>query len=128
MGHQVPYIVTTRDVLPIHTVTWRNKSLILTKPCLSVMLLVSFSLWNETTFCIHCSPVAGLSGWIYILLGISGSALPATIHLLQGEEGGEAGWRGTGGWVGRRGLQHILTKAMLTQCSFGELNGFFLND
>ncbi|MPC43823.1 hypothetical protein E2C01_037478 [Portunus trituberculatus] len=57
------------------------------------MLLVSFSLWNETTFCIHCSPVAGLSGWIYILLGISGSALPATIHLLQGEEGGEAGWR-----------------------------------
>ena len=23
---------------------------------------VSLSLWKETTFCIHCSPVAGLSG------------------------------------------------------------------
>ena len=46
------------------------------------MLFVSFSLWKLTTFCIHCSPVAGLSGWMYILLGISGSALPATIHLL----------------------------------------------
>ena len=35
------------------------------------------------TFCIHCSPVAGLSGWMYILFGISGSAFPATIHRLQ---------------------------------------------
>lgn len=33
-----------------------------------------------TTLDIHCSPVAGLSGWMYILFGISGSALPATIH------------------------------------------------
>lgn len=56
---------------------------ILTKPCLSEMLLVSFNLWKETTFCIHCSPVEGLSGWMYILLGISGSAFPATIHRLQ---------------------------------------------
>ena len=47
------------------------------------MLFVSFSLWKETTFCIHCSPVAGLSGGMYILLGISGSALPATIHWLN---------------------------------------------
>jgi len=42
------------------------------------MLLVSLSLWNETGLLIHCSPVAGESGWMYILLGISGSALPAT--------------------------------------------------
>ncbi len=47
------------------------------------MLLDNLSLWNDTTFCIHCSPVAGLSGWMYILFGISGSALPATIHLLE---------------------------------------------
>ena len=46
------------------------------------MLLVSLSLWKETTLFIHCSPVAGESGWMYILLGISGSALPETIHLL----------------------------------------------
>ena len=32
------------------------------------------------TFCIQCSPVAGLSGWMYIRFGISGSAFPATIH------------------------------------------------
>ncbi len=56
---------------------------ILTKPCLSEMLLVSFSLWKETTFCIHCSPVVGLAGWMYIRFGISGSALPATIHRLK---------------------------------------------
>ena len=54
--------------------------LTLTKPCLSEMLFVNFSLWKETTFCIHCSPVLGESGWIYILLGISGSAFPATIQ------------------------------------------------
>ena len=47
------------------------------------MLFVSLSLWKETTFCIHCSPVAGLSGWMYILLGISGSALPAINHWLR---------------------------------------------
>ena len=29
--------------------------------------------------------MAGLSGWMYILFGISGSALPATIHLLKVE-------------------------------------------
>lgn len=52
----------------------------LTNPCLSEMLLVSFSLWKVTTLDIHCSPVAGLSGWMYILFGISGSAFPATIH------------------------------------------------
>lgn len=34
----------------------------LTNPCLSEMLLVSLSLWKEIIFCIHCSPVAGLSG------------------------------------------------------------------
>ena len=55
----------------------------LTNPCLSEILFVSFSLWKETTFCIHCSPVAGESGWMYILLGISGSAFPATIHRLK---------------------------------------------
>ena len=55
----------------------------LTSPCLSEMLFVSFSLWNDTTFCIHCSPVVGLSGWMYILFGISGSALPAMIHRLE---------------------------------------------
>lgn len=52
----------------------------LTKPCLSEMLLVSFSLWKATGLAIHCSPVAGLSGWMYMRLGISGSALPATIQ------------------------------------------------
>ena len=57
---------------------------VLTNPCLSEMLLVSLSLWKETTFCIHCSPVVGLSGWMYMRFGISGSALPATIHRLQG--------------------------------------------
>ena len=35
------------------------------------------------TFCIQCSPVAGLSGWMYIRFGISGSAFPATIHWLK---------------------------------------------
>lgn len=59
---------------------------ILTNPCLSLILFVNFSLWNETTFCIHCSPVDGESGWIYIRLGISGSALPATIHRLLKKE------------------------------------------
>ena len=44
------------------------------------MLLVSLSLWKETTFCIHCSPVLGESGWMYMRLGISGSALPAITH------------------------------------------------
>lgn len=44
------------------------------------MLFVSLSLWKLTTFDIHCSPVAGLSGWMYILFGISGSAFPATIQ------------------------------------------------
>jgi len=44
------------------------------------MLLVSLSLWNDTILLIHCSPVEGESGWMYILLGISGSALPATIQ------------------------------------------------
>lgn len=71
---------------------WINKKIlgpykiqrtVLTNPCLSLMLLVSLSLWNETTFCIHCSPVDGESGWIYIRFGISGSALPATIHRLE---------------------------------------------
>lgn len=52
----------------------------LTNPCLSEMLFVSLSLWKFTTFDIHCSPVAGLSGWMYILFGISGSAFPATIQ------------------------------------------------
>ncbi|GBP84105.1 hypothetical protein EVAR_63243_1 [Eumeta japonica] len=47
------------------------------------MLLVSFNLWKETTFCIHCSPVDGESGCMYMRLGISGSALPATIHRLR---------------------------------------------
>lgn len=61
---------------------------VLTKPCLSLMLLVSLSLWNETTFCIHCSPVEGESGWMYILLGISGSALPATIQRLRDQDTG----------------------------------------
>ena len=45
------------------------------------MLLVSFNLWKETIFCSHCSPEAGESGWTYSRLGISGSALPATVHL-----------------------------------------------
>lgn len=44
------------------------------------MLLVSFSLWKLTTLDIHCWPVAGLSGWMYMRLGISGSAFPATIQ------------------------------------------------
>ena len=58
----------------------------LTRPCLSEMLLVSLSLWKEMIFCIHCSPVAGLSGWMYILFGISGSALPAITHRLKIEK------------------------------------------
>ena len=61
---------------------YQRQDKLLTKPGLSLILFVSFSLWKLTTFCIHCSPVAGLSGWMYILLGISGSAFPATIHLL----------------------------------------------
>lgn len=67
---------------PTHTGFFKKekKCKSLTNPCLSEILLVSFSLWNVTTFDIHCSPVAGLSGWIYILFGISGSAFPATIH------------------------------------------------
>ena len=60
-----------------------SRSEILTKPCLSDMLLLNLSLWKEITFCIHCSPVAGLSGWMYIRFGISGSALPATNHRLE---------------------------------------------
>lgn len=110
----------------IKWINWMKKNLgpykiqrtVLTNPCLSLMLLVSLSLWNDTTFCIHCSPVDGLSGWMllnnnerknncigkignalagldatssgltiantyYIRFGISGSALPATIHRLQ---------------------------------------------
>ena len=60
---------------------------ILTCPCLSSeILFVSFNLWKETTFCIHCSPVAGLSGWMYILFGISGSAFPATTQDLKIKE------------------------------------------
>lgn len=55
---------------------------VLTKPLLSEMLFDNFSLWKLTTFCIHCSPVAGESGWMYIRFGISGSAFPATIHRL----------------------------------------------
>ena len=47
------------------------------------MLFDSLSLWNETTFCIHWSPDAGLSGWMYIRFGISGSAFPATIQRLK---------------------------------------------
>ena len=50
------------------------------------MLLLNLSLWKEITFCIHCSPVAGLSGWIYIRFGISGSAFPATIHRLMSRD------------------------------------------
>ena len=50
-------------------------------------MLVSLSLWNEMQGrFIHCSPVAGLSGWIYIRFGISGSALPAITHRLREEE------------------------------------------
>lgn len=59
---------------------YRREAMKLTNPCLSEMLLVSFSLWKVSTLDIHCSPVAGLSGWMYILFGISGSAFPATIH------------------------------------------------
>lgn len=44
------------------------------------MLLVSLSLLKLTTRDIHCSPVAGLSGWMYMRLGVSGSAFPATIQ------------------------------------------------
>ena len=41
---------------------------------------MSLSLWKDITLFIHCSPEAGESGWMYIRLGISGSALPDTIH------------------------------------------------
>lgn len=71
------------DFLGHHPPNRQKERTILTKPCLSEMLLVSLSLWNETTFCIHCSPVDGLSGCMYILFGISGSAFPATIHRLE---------------------------------------------
>ena len=59
-----------------------SKNIELTNPCLSEMLLVNFNLWKDTDFCIHCSPVLGESGWMYIRLGISGSAFPATIQRL----------------------------------------------
>ena len=70
------------------SISWTrdSRSEILTKPCLSDMLLLNLSLWKEITFCIHCSPVAGLSGWIYIRFGISGSAFPATIHRLMSRD------------------------------------------
>src|SRR6218665_490773 len=35
----------------------------LTCPLVSMVLLVSFSLWNEIVCIIHCFPVAGESGW-----------------------------------------------------------------
>lgn len=56
------------------------ESVPLTKPCLSEMLLVSLSLWKATGLLIHCSPLDGLSGWMYIRFGISGSAFPATVQ------------------------------------------------
>ena len=69
-----------------HKWTGNGFTFSLTRPCLSEMLLVNFNLWKETTFCIHCSPVAGESGWMYIRFGISGSALPATIQRLERKE------------------------------------------
>ena len=50
---------------------------------------MSLSLWKEMTFCTHCSPVAGLSGWMYMRFGISGSALPAITHRLRERKGRE---------------------------------------
>lgn len=53
----------------------------LTCPLSSIWLLVSFNLSKETTCFIHCAPVAGLSGWTWILGGDTGSAFPATTQL-----------------------------------------------
>lgn len=80
-----PYHYYLQQILPnqLHRSQNRIKKAVLTNPCLSLMLFVNFSLWKDTTFCIHCSPVEGESGWMYILFGISGSALPATIHRLR---------------------------------------------
>lgn len=72
--------VNMKNILPAQKKERKKTLFVLTNPCLSEMLLVSLSLWKATGLAIHCSPVAGLSGWIYILLGISGSALPATIQ------------------------------------------------
>ena len=55
---------------PITTITFRI--------CMQCIITITI-----ITFCIQCSPVAGLSGWMYIRFGISGSAFPATIHWLQ---------------------------------------------
>ena len=76
---------------------------------------MSLSLWKDTTFCIHCSPVVGLSGWMYMRFGISGSALPATIHRLQREyddissyewmEWSGVGREGKGSEEGKRGIE-----------------------
>ena len=53
----------------------------LTCPLSSSWLLVSFSLSNETTCFVHWEPLAGESGWTWILGGELGSDLPATTQL-----------------------------------------------
>lgn len=54
---------------------------ILTWPCWSSSLFVSFTLSNDTTCRIQSSPSAGESGWMYTRPGIGESAFPATTHL-----------------------------------------------
>lgn len=80
---EVDFWSCSNDVTKIFAAYWLVVILaVLTKPLLSEMLFDNFSLWKLTTFCIHCSPVAGESGCMYIRFGISGSAFPATIHRL----------------------------------------------
>lgn len=59
----------------------RYNEMKLTCPLSSSWLLVSFSLSNETTCFVHCEPLAGESGWTWILGGELGSDLPATTQL-----------------------------------------------
>lgn len=56
------------------------RGLVLTWPCWSSVLLVSFSLRKETDCFIQWLPGAGESGWRYVLQGGWGSAFPATSH------------------------------------------------
>ena len=51
-------------------------------PKAKYILLLDIVAADDFRYKFHCSPVVGLSGWMYIRLGISGSALPATIHRL----------------------------------------------
>ena len=59
-----------------------NLDMFPTCPLSSSWLFVNLSLSKDTTCFIHWAPLAGESGWTWILGGELGSALPATTQLL----------------------------------------------